>query len=41
MSEASTIRSDSEKLILNGAERAAGLIPETDLKADNEITVIM
>jgi len=29
------------KIILNGEEREAGLIPESDLKAENEITVIM
>ena len=30
-----------EKIILNGAERPAGLIPESDLKDENEITVVM
>ena len=30
-----------EKIILNGAERPAGLISENELKAENEITVIM
>ena len=29
------------KIILNGAERPAGLIPENELKAENEITVVM
>ena len=29
------------KIILNGVERAAGLIDESELKAENEITVVM
>ena len=30
-----------EKVILNGAERAATLIPDSELQAENDITVIM
>ena len=29
------------KVILNGTERAAGLIPEGELKDENQITVVM
>ena len=29
------------KVILNGVERAAGVIPEGDLKDENDITVVM
>ena len=30
-----------EKVILNGVERKAGLIPEGELKAENDIVVVM
>ena len=29
------------RVILNGTERAAGVIPESELKAENEIVVVM
>ena len=29
------------KVILNGTERAAGVIPADELKAENDITVVM
>lgn len=29
------------KVVLNGEERAPGLIPDSDLKAENKITVVL
>ena len=32
---------DPRKVVLNGTERVAGVIPESDLKEENEIIIVM